>query len=93
MARYVRLFNILFYASVTPQFAPLQSPHGLDALIDLGALTADEKDGLLASAQMQHEVACLAICAMPPASSDAMVATEVHTTTLPDLPAVAACGG
>jgi len=56
VARYVRLFNILFYASVTTQFAPLQSPQGLDALIDLGALTADEKDGLLASAQMHNAV-------------------------------------
>ena len=56
VARYVRLFNMLFYASVTTRFAPLITPRGLNALVDAGALTADERDGLLQSSMGHNAV-------------------------------------
>ena len=34
VARYIRLFHILFYASVTTRFAALRTPQGLSALVD-----------------------------------------------------------
>ena len=49
IARYVRLWNMLFYASVTTRFAPLKSPQGLSVLVGAGALTQDEREGLLAT--------------------------------------------
>ena len=49
MARYVRLFHVLFYASCTRRFAPLATPTGLDELVKEGALTEAEKDILLQS--------------------------------------------
>lgn len=45
---------MLFYASVTTRFAALKTPRGLAALVEAGALTSDEREGLLASA-MGHE--------------------------------------
>lgn len=54
IARYVRLWNMLFYASVTTRFAPLKTPSGLSALVETGALTADEREGLLSSS-LGHE--------------------------------------
>lgn len=47
VARYVRLFNVLFYASVTTRFAPLCTPAGLNQLVESGALTEDERLALL----------------------------------------------
>ena len=47
VARYIRLFHILFYASVTTRFAALRTPQGLSALVDAGALTPEEREGLL----------------------------------------------
>ena len=49
VARYVRLFHVLFYASCTRRFAPLATPTGLDELVKEGALTESEKDILLQS--------------------------------------------
>jgi hypothetical protein len=49
IARWVRLWNMLFYASVTTRFAPLTTPQGLSVLVSAGALTQDERDGLLAT--------------------------------------------
>lgn len=54
IARYVRLWNMLFYASVTTAFAPLKTPDGLSALVEASALTADEREGLLSSS-LGHE--------------------------------------
>ena len=39
VARYVRLFNMLLYASVTKRFAPLGTPKGLAELVSAGAIT------------------------------------------------------
>lgn len=47
MARYVRLFNYLMYASVTTRFAPLLTPRGLKHLCSRGALTRSEREILL----------------------------------------------
>jgi len=49
VARYVRLFNVLLYASVTTRFAPLKTPSGLQRLVKSGHLTADEREALLQS--------------------------------------------
>lgn len=49
VARYVRLFHMLFYASVTTRYAPLRLPKGLDALVEDGALTNEERDLLVGS--------------------------------------------
>jgi len=40
---------MLLYASVTTQFAPLKTPQGLSALVNVGALTSDERSILLES--------------------------------------------
>ena len=44
VARYVRLFNILLYASVTRRFAPLKTPQGLSGLVRAGVVTPSERD-------------------------------------------------
>jgi len=49
VARYCRLFHMLFYASVSTRFAPLKTPQGLSALVTNGALTAEEREMLLES--------------------------------------------
>ena len=43
VARYCRLFHMLFYASVSTRFAPLKTPQGLSALVNNGALTAEAR--------------------------------------------------
>ena len=43
VARYCRLFHMLFYASVSSRFAPLKTPQGLSALVANGALTAEAR--------------------------------------------------
>ena len=43
VARYCRLFHMLFYASVSTRFAPLKTPQGLSALVYNGALTAEAR--------------------------------------------------
>ena len=48
-SRYVRLFNMLFYASISTRFAPLKTPQGLSVLVEAGALTSEEREGLLES--------------------------------------------
>jgi len=55
-ARYIRLFNMLFYSSVTKRFAPLYTPAGLSELVKRGALTATEKDQLLQSSMGHNAV-------------------------------------
>ncbi len=47
LARYVRLFHVLLYASVTTKYAPLKTPAGLSILIEQGGLTEDERERLL----------------------------------------------
>jgi len=54
VARYCRLFHMLFYASVSTRFAPLKTPQGLSALVNNGALTAEEREVLLESS-LGHE--------------------------------------
>jgi len=49
LARLVRLFNIMLYASVTTRFAPLRTSRGLRALEARGAIMADESEALLTS--------------------------------------------
>lgn len=55
VARYIRLFNMLLYASVTKRFAPLRTPKGLAELVHAGALTSSERDALLQSS-MGHNM-------------------------------------
>jgi len=57
-ARYARLFNMLFFASVTRRFAPLATPKGLQALNAQGAITSDEVKTLLATTSY-HQTVCL----------------------------------
>lgn len=54
VSRYVRLFHMLFYASVSTRFAALKTPQGLQDLVQAGALTNEERDGLLESS-MGHD--------------------------------------
>lgn len=49
IARYTRLFNILFYSTVSRRYAPLQTPKGLRALQSVGAITERERIQLLES--------------------------------------------
>lgn len=56
LGRYVRLFNVQLYASLTARYAPLRTARGLDALVGRGALTAEERDGLLASSMGHNAV-------------------------------------
>jgi len=49
LARYVRLWHMLLYASATRRFAPLKTPQGLNALVGAGALTSSERDRLIMS--------------------------------------------
>jgi len=56
VARYVRLFHMLFYASVTTRYAALKTPQGLRALVSEGALTEDERSMLLESSSPHDAV-------------------------------------
>ena len=56
-ARYARLFNMLFFASVTRRFAPLATPKGLQALQAQGALTKTEVDCLMSTTSWHQTVA------------------------------------
>ncbi|KAL1523646.1 hypothetical protein AB1Y20_018581 [Prymnesium parvum] len=56
LARYIRLFNMLFYASVTKRFAPLRTPKGLAELVQQGALTSNERQALLQSSMGHNAV-------------------------------------
>ena len=44
LGRYVRLFNILFYATVSRKYAPLQTPAGLKRLVMAQEMTEEERD-------------------------------------------------
>jgi len=58
IARYVRLFHILFYASVTSKYASLRLPSGLQALVAVNALTEEECE-LLTGSAMGHNAVLL----------------------------------
>ena len=47
ISRYIRLFNVLLYASVSTRFAPLLTPAGLELLVESGELTGEERELLL----------------------------------------------
>lgn len=47
VARYVRVFNLLLYASVSRRMAPLATPKGLSALVEANELTEEERMLLL----------------------------------------------
>lgn len=55
-ARYIRLFHVLLYATVTTRFAPLSTPTGLEVLRETGSLTTEERELLLASSQGHNAV-------------------------------------
>ncbi len=46
MSRYIRVFNLLTYASFTGSHRPLLTPQGMRRLVDRGIITADEKQVL-----------------------------------------------
>lgn len=54
--RYLRLFHILLYASVSARFAPLATPNGLSGLVQAGALTKREREALLDSGNAHNTV-------------------------------------
>mmetsp|Transcript_17955 Transcript_17955/g.29967 ORF Transcript_17955/g.29967 Transcript_17955/m.29967 type:complete len:534 (-) Transcript_17955:133-1734(-) len=56
LARYVRLYNVLLYASLTSRFAPLGTPNGFKVLVQLGALKKREQQVLLESSQPHQTV-------------------------------------
>ena len=56
VARYVRLFSILLYASLSSRFSPLKTPKGLAVLVDTLALTEEERSMLLESSLMHNAV-------------------------------------
>lgn len=56
VARYVRLFSVLLYASCTTKFAPLATPAGLAVLVEADALTAEERERLLESSMAHNAV-------------------------------------
>ena len=56
MNRYLRLFHILLYASVSARFAPLATPNGLSGLVQAGAVTKTEREALLASSSAHNAV-------------------------------------
>lgn len=58
VARYIRLFNRLFYASLTVRFGALRTPQGLSALIAQGELTVEERQ-LIIDAKGEGHVALL----------------------------------
>jgi hypothetical protein len=47
MSRYVRLFNLLTYASFTRSHRPILTPRGLRRLVERGLMTAQERDVLV----------------------------------------------
>jgi hypothetical protein len=47
ISRYIRLFNVLLYASVSTRFAPLLTPYGLEMLVEYGELTNEERELML----------------------------------------------
>jgi len=77
IARYVRLFHLLFYASVTTRFAPLKTPKGLSALVSVGALTAEEREVLLESSTGHNAVVGWLSGLVDTAISDGRLATSV----------------
>jgi len=77
IARYVRLFHLLFYASVTTRFAPLKTPKGLSALVSVGALTAEEREVLLESSTGHNAVVGWLSVLVDTAISDGRLATSV----------------
>ncbi len=46
MARYIRVFNLLTYASFTGSHRPLLTPQGMRRLVDRGIITEDEREVL-----------------------------------------------
>jgi len=46
-SRYVRVFSLLLYASLTTKYAPLSTPGGLTALVKAEAITDEERSLLL----------------------------------------------
>ncbi|KAJ1461950.1 Bestrophin, RFP-TM, chloride channel-domain-containing protein [Pelagophyceae sp. CCMP2097] len=55
--RYCRLFNVLFFASVTRQYAPFATPKGLRALQAAGVIRQDELDVLIETSSWHQTVA------------------------------------
>lgn len=56
LARYMRVFNVLLYASMTRRFAPLRTPNGLSVLTERQELVLEEKEVLLESSLAHNGV-------------------------------------
>ena len=65
VARYCRLFHMLFYASVSSRFAPLKTPQGLSALVANGALTAEARQISPGRSPGPHPIALAPNLAVP----------------------------
>ena len=50
MSRYVRLFNLLCYASITRSHRPILTPRGMRRLAERGLMTAKEREALMDAA-------------------------------------------
>lgn len=57
-ARYARLFNVLYFASITRQYAPLATPAGLRALVASGDLLTEEERLVLVETSSWHQTVC-----------------------------------
>lgn len=56
LGRYVRLFHMLMFASLTSRFAVLRTPRGMGELVRRGAMTQPEYEALLQTSMGHHAV-------------------------------------
>ena len=56
LGRYSRLFNLLFYATVSRKYAPLQTPEGLSRLVRAQALTEEEREHVLDAGKNHNQI-------------------------------------
>ena len=62
ISRYVRLFNLLTYASFTRSHRPILTPRGMRRLVDRGIITGEEREALVDAkvpATQRHNAALL----------------------------------
>ena len=57
MARYIRMFNLMTYASFTRSHRPILTPRGMRRLVERGLLTAREREVLVDSELPPHAAA------------------------------------
>jgi hypothetical protein len=78
IARYVRLWNMLLYASVTTRFAPLASPSGLTELMRSGAISDEERRALLEASTGHNSVIVWLSAVISSALADGRIGAGGH---------------